>query len=406
MPYKLQDAAGESFEFEDIQSLSAFIQSEINDWTEQEEMLEKLEITQPIQYLKPVSWLNRLYAMIDKVISTNEETANHVKTQHETALTSQLKVASRQWLKSDTHTAKRLFELNSHFDNDAANGFLNFISKKQIGDISKSGNYSQLVGDLFGFEFIRDSLKLENIERSGEVSVDSLRKRLIKRTNETISEATDRSNEHDIWINKTHKEWKDWSTETDAYFENRIRDAEDRFNVFISECTQRITALENTYGEKLRLEQPAKYWKNAADDYNKNGNFWAVVLGITLLTGLLLLATMFTLWIKNWQPIPLQMSSFQGIIIFGAFLATFAYGVRSISRLLFSSFHLMRDSQEREQLTHVYLALIKDQAMDESSRDIVLQSLFSRTETGLLTDEHGPAMPGMSDVVRAMPKTK
>lgn len=406
MIYKLQDAAGVSFEFKDIQSLSAFIKNEIKDWSEQEVRLENHKITEPIQYLKPINWLNRLRTMIDIVESNKEETAPHLRSQNETALVNQLKVASNQWLKSNTHTAKRLFELNSHFDKDTANGFLNFISKKQIGDISRSGNYSQLVGNLFGFEFIRNTLKLETIERSEDIYIDSLRKRLLERTNETITEATERSNEHDLWIEKVSADWKNWFDETDAYSENGIRDAEDRFNIFVNECTQRISALESAYGEKLRLEEPAKYWRNAASGYHKNGNFWAIVLGLTLSAGLLSLATLFTLWIKGWQPIPFQLSSIQGIIIFGAFLATYAYAVRSISRLLFSSFHLMRDSQEREQLTHVYLALIKDQAMDESSRDIVLQSLFSRTETGLLAEEHGPAMPGMSDVVRAMPKTK
>lgn len=76
-------------------------------------------------------------------------------------------------------------------------------------------------------------------------------------------------------------------------------------------------------------------------------------------------------------------------------LAIYAYVLRLLSRLTFSSFHLMRDAEEREQLTYLYLALSNDAKVDEKSREIVLQALFSRSETGLLTNEHGPVMPGM-----------
>lgn len=64
-----------------------------------------------------------------------------------------------------------------------------------------------------------------------------------------------------------------------------------------------------------------------------------------------------------------------------------------------SATHLQRDAEERAQLTYFYLALIKDGAIDEKSRDIVIQSLFSRTETGLLGGDSSPTMPAM-DVLK------
>ena len=90
-----------------------------------------------------------------------------------------------------------------------------------------------------------------------------------------------------------------------------------------------------------------------------------------------------------------------GIVVF--ILAIYTYLVRLIAKLAFSALHLMRDAQEREQLTYVYLSLINEKGIDEKSRDIVLQSLFSRTETGLLANENGPTMP-LSDVLQAMKK--
>ena len=99
-------------------------------------------------------------------------------------------------------------------------------------------------------------------------------------------------------------------------------------------------------------------------------------------------------WVQGQAvPIPVEIDTIQGIVIFGTFIAIYAYLAKLLSRLTFSAFHLMRDAEEREQLTHVYLSLINEKSIDEKSRDIVLQALFSRAETGLLTGESGPTIP-------------
>ncbi|MEN9370567.1 MAG: hypothetical protein RI952_1432 [Bacteroidota bacterium] len=80
-------------------------------------------------------------------------------------------------------------------------------------------------------------------------------------------------------------------------------------------------------------------------------------------------------------------------IIYVTFISFLAFGIRALNKVAFSSFHLARDSEEREQLTYVYLSLKKDNAIEEKDRILILQSLFSRAETGLLKDESGPTMP-------------
>ena len=66
----------------------------------------------------------------------------------------------------------------------------------------------------------------------------------------------------------------------------------------------------------------------------------------------------------------------------------------------------MRDAEEREQVTYLYLSLSEETNVDEEARSIVLQALFSRSETGLLNQEHGPAMPGVSEAVRAATRNR
>ena len=80
-------------------------------------------------------------------------------------------------------------------------------------------------------------------------------------------------------------------------------------------------------------------------------------------------------------------------LIFIALLSLIAYTVKSISKVMFSSYHLARDAEERHTLTYFYLALLKDSAAKEEDKNLILQSLFSRVDTGLLKDDSGPTMP-------------
>ncbi len=80
-------------------------------------------------------------------------------------------------------------------------------------------------------------------------------------------------------------------------------------------------------------------------------------------------------------------------IILITIISLLAYGIKILARLTFSTYHLSRDAEEREQLTHVYLALKKDTSVEEVDRHLILQSLFSRSDTGLLKEDSSPTMP-------------
>ena len=60
---------------------------------------------------------------------------------------------------------------------------------------------------------------------------------------------------------------------------------------------------------------------------------------------------------------------------------------------MFSSYHLARDAEERHTLTFFYLALTKDTEVKDDDRKLILQSLFSRSDTGLLKEDSSPTMP-------------
>lgn len=118
---------------------------------------------------------------------------------------------------------------------------------------------------------------------------------------------------------------------------------------------------------------------------------------------ILYLSNFFIAWLQG-HPIELKLQTLEGVVLFASVISAFALLVRTFSRLAFSAFHLQRDAEEREQLTHLYLSLSNETEVDVESRRIVLQALFSRSETGLLTNESGPTMPGMTEVVNLIGK--
>jgi hypothetical protein len=90
----------------------------------------------------------------------------------------------------------------------------------------------------------------------------------------------------------------------------------------------------------------------------------------------------------------------KSMLAFGTIVTAYLFLLRMLINLTLSSFHLSLDAREREQLTYVYLALVKkgqdenQELIAEKERAIVLQSIFSRADTGLLKGDSSPTIPG------------
>lgn len=203
-----------------------------------------------------------------------------------------------------------------------------------------------------------------------------------------LSKANEQSAQHSEEIDKLYKSKKDlvekWFEQVEAEKHKTMADAK-----------ARISELENTYTELLRLKKPADYWKKRAEKLKAEG--WRAVHWLIGLVCIGVVALYSLLWLT---PEGMLLSFIQGkeqaikwSVVYITFLSFLAYGIRALNKIAFSSFHLARDAEEREQLTYFYLSLIDDSAVDEKDKSLIMQSLFSRAETGLLKDESGPTMP-------------
>lgn len=176
--------------------------------------------------------------------------------------------------------------------------------------------------------------------------------------------------------------------QSDDEIENLKAQSQDYFNQKEKRCAD----LEKLYSEKLKLEAPAQYWQKMAKSYDSKGWWWfgfGLGTAILAIAGLLLIILyMPNLFDKDLHILDMIKNS----AIVTVIASIMIYIVRIFIKMALSSFHLSRDAKEREQLSFFYLALIEKNAVSEKERALILNSLFSRSDTGLLKGDSAPAM--------------
>ena len=180
---------------------------------------------------------------------------------------------------------------------------------------------------------------------------------------------------------------------------------EDNATQFEQNYKNRIEVLEETYTKLLQLKGPAEYWDELAKSYRKRG--WWLLGAVGLIGGVVFSSLLALLFDCDELPllnhVKFDAATVRASLIFIVLTSVAGYLLHLFTRLSISSFHLARDYRERFQLTRVYLALIKDGDIqnEESTRQIILQSIFSRSDTGLLKGDHALTMPvAVGDVVK------
>lgn len=157
---------------------------------------------------------------------------------------------------------------------------------------------------------------------------------------------------------------------------------------------KRANDLESLYVEKLRLDKPVAYWSMVTKRLGREALAWLCLLVLSIAFGACILQILYNKFINSNMAI--ASFSVQHIIMLlqtTGIIAVCAYLIKISSKLTFSAYHLKRDAEERIELVYSYLTLAKNTTIDEDSRKIILQSLFSRANSGLLAGDHGPTLP-------------
>ncbi len=292
----------------------------------------------------------------------------------------------------DSPTTQFLIQLNQEYP-DNFPGAYNFLVGLHSHNLNKQENY---IGSLMAYDFrYKDHSDFIQRQEDGPSSIRQIDEKLRNH----LSEIETHVSEH---LSKSAKEYKEHvemmtglRVEKEALFNKWFSTSKEDLGTFNEASKNKIESLEKTYEEILRLKKPAEYWKKRALKLKNEG--WTAIYWLIGMIVLTCTTLYFLLWLTPEGMMVSfksnQSSAIKWSVIYITFLSFLAYGIRALNKIAFSSFHLARDAEEREQLTYVYLALIKESAISDNEKNLIMQSLFSRADTGLLKEDSSPSMP-------------
>jgi len=264
---------------------------------------------------------------------------------------------------------------------------------------SEESSAGYLRGMVLAYEFqLQDHTELLQRRNNEKKSLGQLRSNF----EEYISNAEESTEDY---INRTHENYEEHisrlntlEAKKEELFDNWFAKSIDSYQEFYSNMESDASEMKELFRDGLRFAGPVKHWRRRALKMKKDGAFWIKwLIGSSILVAISLFALLIVI------PEGITASLFEGdalaikwAILYVTFISFMVYAVRTFAKLTFSSYHLSRDAEAREQLTHVYLALKKDGNVEEKDRVLILQSLFSRAETGLLKEDSSPTLPGNS----------
>lgn len=257
-------------------------------------------------------------------------------------------------------------------------------------------NKNNFIGASLANDFISKETSLKYSRKDSEQkSFEKLKKEF----QTAIDTATSDVTEHLTNANNDYKEYVEaldkLKNEKDASFQEWFTTSKNTFDNFNNTSTKKIEELKKLYEEELALKAPAQYWEERAKEMKSEGKLWLLGLTLSTIIGVICLYNLLSsIGTGEFETIFKDTgTSIKWSIVFITFITFLAFLIRTFTKLTFSSFHLSRDAQERKQLTYVYLALKENNAVSDMDRNIVLQSIFSRADTGLLKEDSSPTMP-------------
>lgn len=396
--FQLTDCAGHLANFQSLRSLLAFCEAEAKFWKERKQIVQTERSSSNHANLHAgdtfAQAVNAIQGWKDNIDAWSDD---DLRRQLQQLQQSHFQRLTQNWLWCGQPFVEPFIQcLKEHGDN-TANAFLDFSIRNSVQNIS---NIEHFRGYMYAYEFSNQDSQITKRRNGEKVSLGHLCAQFADAKDELFAEVGELKSNITDWDTQNRAESSRLVQVQKALGRRKIKSQSNAFERQLTEWTEKVAILENTYEEKLKLKKPAEYWAKSARKYGIQGGFWTLAIVAMVVVAAINFQEIFVTWLQGRET-PVQLNTIQGVILYGSLAGVYAFLLRVLSRLAFSSFHLMRDAEEREQLTYLYLSLTNEAEIDKESRDIVLQALFSRSETGLLAQEHGPTMPGASEVLRS-----
>ncbi len=406
---ELKDITGKSFEFKSQNHALDFLRQEIAFWSETNSKLG--QSGKPL----PPSVVNTL--PLERIIKTIDTYSDVDHKLFDTKLRNETSLLHKLWIWSGHPFIDHIIKCNIEHSQTAAKRCLDILTHPDTN--YSSGGIQELWGALYAFDFLHNqqladdssderlSSHLHETYQSLMKEVEEFRTSLkiwqdgaksdwdsLYKESEKLLKSVAKKNDEELTTFKGEKvsDLNAFIDEHNSKFEDYISSKELLLANFVEAKTKDIEILEQTYEDKLRLEKPAQYWNKASKKFNTQGYIGSAILFALSLIGVVIFYKFYGNYLAG-QESKINLDTIKGIVLFGTGVASYAYLIRAVAKFTFSCFHLQRDAEEREQLTYLYLSLSQGGNVSEQSKEIILQALFSRSETGLLGTDSSPTMP-------------
>ena len=380
-----QDCTGKSFSYKSLSGLTRFFDKEHDYWNSKDNEIRHSPKSNNHIHQYVVVGLREVRNVSEKLDDLNKRkeklTGDLLETEANQILNN---FSSSEWLCSKHPFTDLFVECHKEFGFHGATKFFNFVT-----DDSQTKEINEFYGEMLAYEFKFQGSDLTKRRKTEKSALSRLANQLGKVTEDIFSEAETAKSEYIKWHKKEVQEkWEHW-----------FKLSSEKYDKFIEDSQNEKAELVKEYEEHLRIEKPAECWKTSASKFLWQGLLSLAVLFVFVGGGIWFSYLMYDSWADIAKEQLVNLKTFHGVIIFATMVTFFGFGIRVLSKLVFSSFHLMRDAQERNTLAILYLSLSREKAIDEKSRDIVLQALFSRAEIGLIGSSSSPTLPSVSDLL-------
>lgn len=240
------------------------------------------------------------------------------------------------WVWSKQPYADAFIDCHLAYKEQAASAFLDQVAR---GSYNTTGTQAVFFGNILAYEFIHQDSALTKRRHSEKASLSRLRSDFENTRNTLYGEVDNYKSNYEEWDTGT-RDKAARLYEIEVKLGKRLaRRQKKKFRNQLEDWESEISNLEKTYEQLLKLKKPAEYWNIRAGKLRAQGNLWLFLLVL----------------------------NYGGI------------------------------TEEREQLVYLYLALVNEEKMDSESLPLVLQAIFSRSDSGLMGKDLTPQMPATTD---------
>ena len=240
------------------------------------------------------------------------------------------------WVWSKQPYADAFIDCHLAYKEQAASAFLDQVAR---GSYNTTGTQAVFFGNILAYEFIHQDSALTKRRHSEKASLSRLRSDFENTRNTLYDEVDNYKSNYEEWDTGT-RDKAARLYEIEVKLGKRLaRRQKKKFRNQLEDWKSEIRNLEKTYEQLLKLKKPAEYWNIRAGKLRAQGNLWLFLLVL----------------------------NYGGI------------------------------TEEREQLVYLYLALVNEEKMDSESLPLVLQAIFSRSDSGLMGKDLTPQMPATTD---------